>query len=318
MMKTRIDTLKFVASMIVLVEMTVFTGCKKAKDATAEDSASKNTDRPLSVYVVNYPLRYFAERIGGPDARVAFPAPAKEDPAFWNPSPKQISACQKADLILLNGASYAKWIPRASLPASKMVDTSVSFTDKFIPLEDKVTHSHGLEGKHEHGDVAFTTWLDPQQAIAQARAVRDALIRLRPGAAEDFNQRFNLLAEDLKDLDDQLAAVVTEDASRPLVFSHPIYQYFIRSYGINGQEVHWEPEESPTPEQWAELKQLLTEQPAQWMIWEGTPNPSTVDELKKIGLDSLTFEPCGNVPETGDYLSVMRDNILNLKKAFAS
>jgi len=39
--------------------------------------------------------------------------------------------------------------------------------------------------------------------------------------------------------------------------------------------------------------------------------------LKKIGLDSLTFDPCGNVPETGDYLSVMRENVLNLNRAFS-
>jgi zinc transport system substrate-binding protein len=316
-MKTKTGILKFVVSIIVLVGMTVFTGCKKAKDATAEESTSKNTNTPLSVYVVNYPLQYFAERIGGPDVQVTFPAPADGDPAFWKPSQEQIAAYQKADLILLNGASYAKWVAHVSLPASRMADTSVSFADKFIPLKEKVTHSHGLAGKHEHGDVAFTSWLDPQQAIAQAQAVRDALIRLRPGAAGDFNQHFNSLATDLKDLDDQLAAVVTTDASRPLVFSHPVYQYFIRRYGLNGKEVHWEPEESPTPEQWAELKQILTEYPAQWMVWEGTPNPSTVDELKKFGLDSLTFDPCGNIPETGDYLSVMRKNVLNLKKAFS-
>ena len=283
----------------------------------ATKAVAKDADAPLSVYVVNYPLQYFAERIGGPDVRVVFPAPADGDPAFWKPSLEQIAAYQKADLILLNGASYAKWVAHASLPASRMVDTSASFADQFIPLEDQVTHSHGLGGKHEHGDVAFTIWLDPQQAIIKAQAVRDALIRKRPGAAGDFNQRFNSLATDLKDLDERMAAVVTAAASRPMVFSHPVYQYFIRRYGLNGQEVHWEPEESLAPEQWAELKQILKEHPAQWMIWEGTPNPSTVDELKKSGLDSLTFDPCGNVPETGDYLSVMRENVLNLKKAFS-
>ncbi|MHC4169744.1 MAG: metal ABC transporter substrate-binding protein [Planctomycetota bacterium] len=316
-MKPKEAILRFVISIVVLAGTTAFIGCKKAKDTTAEDSTSKDTNTTLSVYVVNYPLQYFAERIGGPDVRVTFPASAKDDPAFWDPSPEQISACQKADLILLNGASYAKWISRASLPASKMVDTSISFRDKFIPLEDKVTHSHGLEGKHEHGDVAFTTWLDPRQAIAQAKAVRDALIRLRPDAAGDFNQRFNLLAKDLQDLDDQLATVVTTDASRPLLFSHPVYQYFIRRYGLNGHQVHWEPEESPTSQQWAELEQLLTEHQAKWMIWEGTPNPSTVEELKKIGLDSLTFDPCGNMPEKGDYMSVMRQNVQNIGQAFA-
>jgi zinc transport system substrate-binding protein len=305
-MKPKTGIMKFVVSIMVLAAVAVFTASAEAKDA----------EEPLSVYVVNYPLQYFAERIGGPDVRVVLPAPADGDPAFWKPSPEQIAAYQKADLILLNGASYAKWVAHVSLPASRMVDTSASFADQFIPLKDQVTHSHGLAGKHEHGDVAFTTWLDPLQAIVQAEAIRDALIRKRPGAAGDFNQRFDLLATDLKDLDAQMAAVAKGGISQPLVFSHPVYQYFIRRYSLNGQEVHWEPEESPTPEQWAELKQLLKEHPAQWMIWEGIPNPSTVAELKKSGLDSLTFDPCGNVPETGDYLSVMRDNALNLKNVF--
>ena len=299
--------MKFVVSIMVLVGVTVFTASAGAKDP----------DAPLSVYVVNYPLQYFAERIGGPDVRVIFPAPADGDPAFWKPSPEQIAAYQKADLILLNGASYAKWVAHVSLPASRMVDTSASFADQFIPLKDQVTHSHGMAGKHEHGDVAFTTWLDPLQAIAQAEAIRDALIRRRPGAAGDINQRFDSLATDLKDLDERIAVVLKAGASRPLVFSHPVYQYFIRRYSLNGQEVHWEPEESPTSEQRAELKRLIADHPAQWIIWEGTPNPATVDELKKSGLDSLTFDPCGNVAETGDYLSVMRDNALNLKKAFS-
>ena len=55
---------------------------------------------------------------------------------------------------------------------------------------------------------------------------------------------------------------------------------------------------------------------AGWMrTWQREPTP--VEELKKFGLDSLTFDPCGNVPETGDYLSVMRENVRNLKKAFS-
>jgi len=299
--------MKFVVSIMALIGVMVFTANAGAKDAGV----------PLSVYVVNYPLQYFAERIGGLDVRVVFPAPAGSDPAFWKPSPEQIAAYQKADLILLNGASYAKWVAYTSLPASRMVDTSASFADQFIPLEDRVTHSHGLAGKHEHGDVAFTTWLDPLQAIAQAGAIRDALIRLRPSSAADFNQRFDSLAADLQDLDERIAVVLKAGASRPLVFSHPVYQYFIRRYSLNGQEVHWEPEESPAPEQWAELKQILKEHPAQWMIWEGTPNPATVAELEKRGLGSVVFDPCGNVPKEGDYLIVMRENVLNLKKAFS-
>lgn len=305
-MISKISIEKFIVCILILAALVMF----------ARSSAAKANDAPMSVYVVNYPLQYFAQRIGGPDVRVTFPAPADGDPAFWNPSTEQIMDYQKANLILLNGASYAKWISHVSLPASRMVDTSMAFADQFIPIQSKVTHSHGLEGKHEHGDVAFTTWLDPVQAIAQARAIRDALARRRPDAKTDFNQRFESLAADLTHLDEQIAAIFTSGASRPLVFSHPVYQYFIRRYGLNGKQVHWEPDEAPTPEQWEAFDHLLANHPAKWMIWEGTPDGGTVQALKKLEVNSLIFDPCGNVPESGDYLSVMHENIQDLKKAF--
>ena len=76
---------------------------------------------PLSVYVVNYPLQYFAERIGGKHVNVSFPAPQGVDPAYWSPDAEVVVAYQEADVILLNGAGYARWVGRASLPYAKLV-----------------------------------------------------------------------------------------------------------------------------------------------------------------------------------------------------
>ena len=114
----------------------------------------------LLVYAVNYPLAYMAERIGGKQVRVEFPAPAGADPAYWKPGLEVIARYQEADLILLNGAGYAGWIGKVSLPPSALEDTSKAFRDRYVKLEEKTTHLHGPEGKHEHGEVAFTTWLD--------------------------------------------------------------------------------------------------------------------------------------------------------------
>ena len=41
-----------------------------------------------TVYVVNYPLQYFTQRIAGNHVQVVFPAPPDEDPAFWKPDVK--------------------------------------------------------------------------------------------------------------------------------------------------------------------------------------------------------------------------------------
>jgi zinc transport system substrate-binding protein len=80
--------------------------------------------------------------------------------------------------------------------------------------------------------------------------------------------------------------------------------------------LHWEPDEVPTGEQIVGLRNILRDHPAKWMIWEGEPNPASVARLRAMGMNSLVFDPCGNVPEEGDFLSVMRQNVQNLRKAF--
>ena len=135
---------------------------------------------PLTVYVVNYPLRYFAEQIGGELVRVVLPAPSDVDPAHWSPDAETVAAYQAADLILLNGAGYARWVQRASLPRARLLDTSASFRDRLIAQDAATTHIHGPEGAHSHTDLAFTTWLDPALAILQARAVAEAFAEARP------------------------------------------------------------------------------------------------------------------------------------------
>ncbi|MBW1743747.1 MAG: zinc ABC transporter substrate-binding protein [Deltaproteobacteria bacterium] len=109
---------------------------------------------------------------------------------------------------------------------------------------------------------------------------------------------------------------VSKNRSKPLIASHPVYDYFSRRYGLNIESVHWEPDEVPTDEQWIELQGILKDHPAAWMIWEGEPSPPSAAKLKSMGINSLVFDPCGNVPEQGDFLSVMQQNAENLKAAF--
>lgn len=301
-------------SMLVLA---LLMGCSDPQEPTDAPRSTADPDVPLSVYAANYPLKYFAERIGGAQVRVGFPAPAGIDPAYWKPTADEVAAYQSADIVLLNGASYSGWVAYSSLPLFRTVDTSAPFRNQYIPFEGKVTHSHGSDGEHEHGKVAFTTWLDPILAIAQATSIRDVLVSRYPEHEDAFNQGFDSLAADLKELDDSLSAAFALVGEQPLIFSHPVYQYLIRRYHINGESVHWEPDRMPTPEQWQELDQLLVRHPARWLIWEADPDPSTVDESKGRGLDSLTFDPCANTPAEGDYLSVMRENARRVSEAFS-
>jgi len=290
----------------------IFTIASMSASSWAADSSTGM----LSVYVVNYPLKYFAERIGGEHVRVVFPPPANVDPAYWMPDVKTIAAYQQADLILLNGAGYAKWIDKASLPRSKMINTSIKFRDQYIRSEVAVTHSHGPQGEHAHEDVFFTTWVDFRLASLQAETVAAALIRKKPDNRQIFEENLGMLKRDLLALDSALHEIVRKSPSQPLLASHPVYDYLSRGYGLNLRSVHWEPNETPNTEQWVELQKLLQKHPAKWMIWEGTPLKEPVERLKSLGINSLVYDPCGNMPQEGDFLNVMHQNIENFQQAF--
>ncbi|MBW1886415.1 MAG: zinc ABC transporter substrate-binding protein, partial [Deltaproteobacteria bacterium] len=243
---------------------------------------------------------------------VVFPAPRDLDPAFWMPPPETIAAYQEADLIIENGAGYARWIGQASLPRSRRVDTSAGFRDRWIAQGRGVSHGHGPEGEHSHVGTAFTTWLDPMLAKQQARAIASALISLRPAARADFEVALGALEADLDALDRALAHAFEPYAAERLLFSHPVYQYLARRYSLEGRSLDWEPDEMPDEPAWSAFSRMLEERPARILLFEAEPDTEVARRLSAMGIRIVVYEPAENRPAQGDWLSTMRSNVERL------
>jgi zinc transport system substrate-binding protein len=264
---------------------------------------------PLTVVAVNAPLASLARAVGGPAVEVVFPAPPEIDPAYWTPDPETVAAVAQADLVLRNGAGYARWLDRASLRAGRLVDTSAAFRDALIPIEDGAVHRHGPEGATDHGAVAFTVWLDPHLALLQARAIAAALSAARPEESEDFERRLAEVTVRLDALDQRLAAASRALGETPLLLSHPVYQYPTARYHWNARALHWEPDGLPDEAEWQALEALLVAHPARWMLWEAPPMPEIRRRLAAHGITALVFAPGANLPATQDWLSLMEANV---------
>ena len=290
--------------LIVCVGLALFAGCSKPEEVTT------SVGKPV-VTTVNYPLAYFAERIAGDSVDVVFPE-IEGDPAFWQPSIEAMVAYQNADLILLNGASYAKWIPRVSLSQAQLVDTSAGFKERQILLENELSHQHGPGGEHAHGAVAFTTWLDPLLAIEQAAVIRAVLSDRWPENRATFDAGFQELKQDLIELDAALTVAFAVKVDVQLIGSHPVYQYLSRRYDLKMSSVHWEPEAALDAAMLRDLAGQLRADSKHVMLWEDVPLEDSKAALLNVGVDSVVFNPCGNRPEAGDYLSVMQQNVLNV------
>jgi zinc transport system substrate-binding protein len=278
--------------------------------------AETGSGAKLAISAANYPLAYFAERIGIDRVAVNLPVPPGEDPAFWRPGPGAIRDMQKADLILLNGAGAEKWLAHVSLPRLKLVDTSAGLKNGFISIDQALTHSHGPAGQHSHVGIAHVTWLDLRQAGQQAEAVAQALSRTQPQSEGMFMANLRSLQGDLAAIDEELRALTASRPGLPLLGSHPVYQYLARRYTMNLRSVHWEPNEMPPEGEWRAFQKLLAAHAARWMIWEAQPSLAITADLEKLHVRSIVFDPCANRPSSGDFLSVMRSNLDDLKAAF--
>lgn len=309
-MKTRTLLFSFLAIALA--------GCKPSAEKASETSSSPSAAKSgkPQVLVANYPLQYFAQRIAGDDVEVRFLAPKNEDPAFWQPDEAAVTALQSADLILMNGATYSKWADKITLPESKVVDTSSAFANSLIEVHDATTHSHGPGGEHSHNGTAFTTWLDFKQASLQAQAVSDALAKLVPAAADTISKNTEALKGELEALDARMSTLSRRLVQYPLVASHPVYHYMARRYGLNLKSVLWEPGTALDDTALNDLKAILAIHRARWMIWEGEPIKESVEKLGTLGLQSVVFDPCGNVPASGDFMTVMTANVTAFESAF--
>lgn len=264
------------------------------------------------VQSVNYPLHYFATRLATEAFELHYLVDPEVDPAFWKPDNAALTAFQKADLILRNGADYEKWMKTVSLPSSKMVDTSKSFAKRYIRTKGR-EHRHGDGTVHSHAGTAFTTWIDFSQAADQAGAIAERFKKVQPGSAAEIDENLAALESDLEALDAAMKAFGKKWGDEPFVASHPIFQYPARAYGLKIEAIEWEPEMKIEDKDLAALKKILAKHPAAWMIWEGEPTAENIAAVDGLGLKSVVFSPGANVPGEGDWLSVMKANVANLE-----
>jgi zinc transport system substrate-binding protein len=245
--------------------------------AKTTEKKISSEDEKLKVLTVNYPLFYFAERIGGELIDLNYVIPDDVDPAFWTPDESALKQYQ-------------------------------TFEKDLIRLNTTTSHSHGPDGEHEHEDIAFTVWLDLELAVKQAEAIKTHLTKKIPDQSILLDQNFEKLKQDLLLIHNELLRAGGKYENQVIIGSHPVYQYLARAYNLNMESVHFEPHEFPSKSQWHTLDHMIKKNGVSIMLWENQPSTENEKELNDRKVKSRVFKPCGNKPSKGDFLSIMREN----------
>lgn len=188
--------------------------------------AARADQAKLSVTVSILPQAWFVEQIGGDQVVVAVLVGPGHSPATFEPTPRQLTQLQEADLFVASGVPFE----RGLVPRIMGLSRKPRICGPLPAAGQPAAHHHGHD--HDHGGSDPHTWLDPAQAMAMADTICAELVRLAPDSAAAFTARLAVVKERLTALDSQIRTLMApHQGSRFFVF-HPAFGHFAAAYGL--------------------------------------------------------------------------------------
>ena len=251
-----------------LASVLALTACSGGSAANTSDGGGGE----LKVVATTTQLTDFAGEVGGDDIELTGLLAPNASAHHFDPSPADLLALGKADVLIVNGANLEGFVDDA-VKASGFSGTIVTAADgidlaeaKKITAEgggfvdddhDEAEHGeaghteaeHAEEGAdahdhehaegeaghdHDHGDLNPHIWTSPKNAEGMVEEIAKGLGAADPDHASDYTQRADQYVGKLKELDTWVAAQFDRVPAkdRVLVSGHDSLRYFLHDYGI--------------------------------------------------------------------------------------
>ena len=294
-------------------------------------SCDRVTDERPCVIGTVFPQYDFARQIGGEDIRCEMLLPPGADShGYTGDDPSDIYRIMNCDVfIYVGGETDSDWVEKIKTRLSgeehkpifiSMCDVCETIEEDEGALIEKEEH----EEEHHEGERDEHVWTSPKNAVLISEAIKDALCETDPANADKYGERFESYKSELLSLDKEFRELSEKTDNKTLVFADRFpFRYFANEYGyrcfaaFNGCASQSE----PTPTTIVELCRIINENSLPCVYYIETSH-SGVPELicKNTGCEKLLLHSCHTITERelkdgATYLSLMRRNLENLKKA---
>ncbi len=192
----------------------------------------------LPVYVSVLPLKHFVERVGGKHVSVHVMVGPGQNPATYEPSPRQMAALAEAAVYFRIGVPFEDaWMQRiaAANPTLRVVDVRTDVNLRAFEA-DAATHQHSRLGEQKnHGGAEHQdphVWTDPRRVMIMAGTIRDNLISLDRAHRVEYQANYAEFADELDRLDQAIRQVLADKKVRRFMVFHPAWGYFAEAYGL--------------------------------------------------------------------------------------
>jgi zinc/manganese transport system substrate-binding protein len=289
--------------------------------------AAGQAARKLNVVTTTQDLASIALMIGGDRVQVEPLAKGYQDPHFVDAKPSYLVKLRKADVFVEVGRDLEiGWAPGLLNNArnSKILPGGAGFVDASNGV--KILEQGGRVGR-EMGDVHPLGnphyWLDPENGLAIAANIKDALSRNDPAGRAAYEAGY---AEFKKQLEarkvgwEKRAKSLGLDGMKVVTY-HRSWPYSAQAFGFDVVDfVEPRPGVPPTPKHVQELTELMKSQNVKLLIVEPYFDPKLPTQIAKNAGAAVVILPpsVGAVPEAKDYFSLFDVQLALIQKALAS
>jgi zinc transport system substrate-binding protein len=248
-----------------------------------------------------YPLYEFTKEIGGNKVDVSLLVPQGVEPHDWEPTIRDIQKIEQADLIIINGNGFEKWVDKIDSSKVSIINSGRSF---------------GLVTEEPTQSVDYHYWLNPLSAKLQITAITDGLIEADPENADYYKNTKK--DYDLK-LDALHSKIKTElnGCKKDFVAFHDAFSYFAHEYDLNQHTVIQSnsPHSEPTSKKLEDIIQLAKSLDIDIIFAEeGVGIRASQVIANEIGGKVLILSPLEIVEDESSYIEKMEENLLNFKE----
>jgi ABC-type Zn uptake system ZnuABC Zn-binding protein ZnuA len=189
-------------------------GCSTSRPA----GSAAGTEGRLWVVATTTQVADFAANVGGDRVQVTSLLKPNLDAHDYEPSPADVEAIARADLVIENGAGLESWL-----------HDTITSSGFHGPLVDT---SLGVRLRQVGGATDPHIWQNPRNAQAMVANIERAMAAADPTDVGVFRANLDAYTKQLRVLDAEVQRQIDSLANKKLVTNHDAFGYYIDRYGL--------------------------------------------------------------------------------------
>ncbi len=287
----------------------------------------KDAQGKVKVLASIYPMYDFVRRIGGDLVSVSMMVPAGTEPHAWEPSTRDMMMLEEADIFVYNGAGMETWAEDIlkGVQNKKLTVLEASAGVELIRLSESELDEHeGESGEHHHGEYDPHVWLSPKNAAIEMKNIAEALKKVDPEHASDYENNYQSAQRQCDMLDISFRSELSGKEGKHIVVAHEAYGYLCREYGLEQLGIEGvSADQEPDAAKMREIIDLVGQYGVKCIFFEELVNPKVAQTIaEEAGCSTQALSPLDGLTQADidsgrDYFSVMMDNLDAIKKALS-